>query len=1065
MSLNISYSSAHLFNGKKDDFTSWKQLVQSQLAQHNVWDGVTINPADNVSTILDAKAQNIIRSLMTHNEAGKLGLCTSAKDLWVKLQENYEGSKEHIIRNAGRSFMSFKAKKGESILELCGRYETLIGRLEAVDHRIGEGEKIEKFKEIIPRKAQDYAKLWILANKKGTLTELIREIKEEFEYDDPIEESNDKALMATQTRNQNKSRSKNKQHNGKPNDNHQSGSNENKEKKKYHCNHCGLEGHTWRYCKKLITSMKEKKSKEADDNEKPKSNQKPDTLNWSQMAVATFEPRNQSRDILDLTSVDNESIEIKQINDYIEREEKSFMAIRDMDWCDIESSHIWMADSGATSHMTGSIHLLDSFEKFDPPRPIMTAGKLVEAIGCGDFYFLHEDNYHKGVLHNVLLVEDLPVNLFSLFKVWKEGYDIIFSSTEKSVLIKDENKTVLIGSEVPNFLVAFNLKPAKSDIAYFTASMDEWHKRFAHSPTVKDLVKSGMVSGMKINRQASTMDTCVTCLLGKLCRAHHPTRMHLKASPLVTILHFDTAGKFTIESANHESYAVVCVDEYSGFRIVEFCETKADIKTSVKNIINLVEIQTKKNVKVVATDNGSEYVNKELDDWLKNKTILHEVSAPYTPEQNGKIERTIRSVKEAARTLMIESKLPLKLWSYACSTAVYALNRTPSPNDSSKTRFELFLGRKPDVSNLKVFGQYAVILKPKTNQDKWGPKGRIVRFIGYTRRSNTFDFYDEESDEFITSCDVRFLSLDYKNQATKANNEQTGPIIESDNQMDTEELINVDLQSDISDLSDQTKLITDNTFIVEKVNHNNGVIDDLHKSDLSESQSKSLAINESDSIDEIAVVTDHQITKRPRKAEGYFIGMFATPNLALFTVDGEPDTFKQAVSGPNKIEWNKAIKEELDSLHKNNTWTVIDKPKNCKTIGSKWIFKNKLQTDGSMKRKARLVATGYTQQYGIDYNLTYAPVAMIISIRLLLILATKFKMYLRQFDVKTAFLNGDLEENILLRIPEGLDIDREKKALKLNKSLYGLKQSPRQWNKKFDFVIKKFGPIQSNSDP
>lgn len=198
MSFNVSNSSAHLFNGRRDDHPAWKQLVQAQLTQSDLWEMVQRQPTSPMSAEIlreDAKSQGMIRSLITSNEAPRTELCTDAAELWRKLQENCEGTREHILRTARKSFMQFKSAKGEGILELCGRFEGIIGRLEAAGHTIDEGEKIEKFCEVVPRRAKEHAKLWTIANKSAPkVSDLIREIKE-FEYDGVVADKTERAMM------------------------------------------------------------------------------------------------------------------------------------------------------------------------------------------------------------------------------------------------------------------------------------------------------------------------------------------------------------------------------------------------------------------------------------------------------------------------------------------------------------------------------------------------------------------------------------------------------------------------------------------------------------------------------------------------------------------------------------------------------------------------------------------------------------------------------------------------------------------------------------------------------
>ena len=178
-----------------------------------------------------------------------------------------------------------------------------------------------------------------------------------------------------------------------------------------------------------------------------------------------------------------------------------------------------------------------------------------------------------------------------------------------------------------------------------------------------------------------------------------------------------------------------------------------------------------------------------------------------------------------------------------------------------------------------------------------------------------------------------------------------------------------------------------------------------------------------------------------------------------YLLEGEPRTYKEAVSSTDGPMWKDAIKSEIDSIMSNHTWELVDLPPGTKPLGSKWIFKRKLKADGSIdKYKARLVIKGYRQKEGLDYFDTYSPVTRITSIRMVLAIAALRNLEIHQMDVKTAFLNGDLEEEIYMTQPEGFVAPgQEHKVCKLVKSLYGLKQAPKQWHEKFDSTMKEGG--------
>ncbi|CAH2092873.1 unnamed protein product [Euphydryas editha] len=179
----------------------------------------------------------------------------------------------------------------------------------------------------------------------------------------------------------------------------------------------------------------------------------------------------------------------------------------------------------------------------------------------------------------------------------------------------------------------------------------------------------------------------------------------------------------------------------------------------------------------------------------------------------------------------------------------------------------------------------------------------------------------------------------------------------------------------------------------------------------------------------------------------------------------EPSTYEEAVSGPNRSEWLSAMQEEYRSLLENNVWQLVDRPNNVNIIKCKWVYKLKTDSVGNLIRyKARLVARGFTQRKGIDYSETFSPVVRHSTMRVLFCIANELDMEIEHVDVTTAFLHGNLEEQIFMEQPVGFETDKDKVCL-LNKSIYGLRQSSRIWNCKVNSVLTSNGYLQSQCEP
>ena len=168
-----------------------------------------------------------------------------------------------------------------------------------------------------------------------------------------------------------------------------------------------------------------------------------------------------------------------------------------------------------------------------------------------------------------------------------------------------------------------------------------------------------------------------------------------------------------------------------------------------------------------------------------------------------------------------------------------------------------------------------------------------------------------------------------------------------------------------------------------------------------------------------------------------------------------------------KCEWCKAMEEELWAIQKNETWDLVDSLEGKNVIGLKWVYRTKYNADGTIqKHKARLVAKGYAQQLGVDFEETFSHVACFETVRVFLALAAQPGQPIHQFDVKSAFLNGELEEEVYVAQPEGFIIGgKEDKVYRLRKALYGLKQAPRAWYSKIDSYFQESGFERSQNEP
>jgi len=400
--------------------------------------------------------------------------------------------------------------------------------------------------------------------------------------------------------------------------------------------------------------------------------------------------------------------------------------------------------------------------------------------------------------------------------------------------------------------------------------------------------------------------------------------------------------------------------------------------------------------------------------------IKHNFSAPRTPQQNGVVEWKNRSLEELTRTLLNATNLVKYLWADAVSTTCYVLNRVLIRPILKKTPYELFKGRKPNISHLKVFGCKCFILNNgKNNLGKFNPKADKGIFLGYSLHSYACRVYNRRTMVVEESMHVAFDETDHKVQ-------ESIKITADDDEPVNQKIVTDQLGKSIEDnQSDEAQSIEPQDQPIES---------GIGAAATSTELPREWRVPKNLSLDNIIGQLQKGVTTR--RSMNHFCKHMA------FVSQVEPKSVGEALKDSNLIN---AMHEELNQFARNEVWTLVPRSKEMNVIGTKWVFKNKIDEQGVIVRnKARLVAKGYNQEEGIDFGETYASVARLEAVRLLLAYACLKGFRLHQMDVKSAFLNGFIDEEVYVSQPPGFeDHNNPDYVFKLKKALYGLKQAPR----------------------
>ncbi|KAF6767306.1 Zinc finger, CCHC-type, partial [Kalmanozyma brasiliensis GHG001] len=716
----------------------------------------------------------------------------------------------------------------------------------------------------------------------------------------------------------------------------------------------------------------------------------------------------------------------------------------------VQSPHLWLLDGGASRHICVDDTL---FDRITPSSDqILTAdGRYTKASGVGTVTLKVNLGYGKQgtiTLLDVLYMPTFAINLISqgamhgLLRLQRRG--------SATLALNRQGEVVCRAMHIGN-LAYLNVAGAKvANLVVSSGTADVWHKRLGH-PSLQRMKELGRTIPEICTNGGDFK--CDVCEINKSHKLPFNRRTTVSHRPL-ELVHTDVVGRMPDESPEGYRYAVTFVDNYTRFTTVYLMQRKSEVFEHFKTYKARMETQTGSILKRIRSDNGGEYISKEFDEYMATNGIIHELTCPYTPEQNGIAERMNRTLFKKVRCMLSECGAPRKMWGEALLHATYLTNRLPTKATNLASPVSLFLGSETGTKDLRVFGCAAWVHIPEERRDKLGERAIRAAYLGIAADTKGHKLIDPLTGTILVSRHVRFDEnrFPFKTRTLgdlARHTKSTGwPILQSEDHEPLGEIINTHADDTIASDSDEQG----------------------HTA--SEPGTPPLVATNDD---------DDEIGTPPPVALATIEGDTATSG-SISELDNEPWTLKAAMGRPDWPLWEEAIKRELESHATNNTWTVVPTPTRANIIGCKWVFKVKRKADGSIdKYKARLVAQGFSQKHGIDYDETFAPVVKLKTLRLLMILSLQLGLTIYQMDVVTAYLNGDIDTDIHMRVPP-LAPDMElagttpadrnptmnkntSVVCKLNKSLYGLKQAGQNWYQKADSTLIQMGFTRNEHDP
>ncbi|UYV82668.1 hypothetical protein LAZ67_22000457, partial [Cordylochernes scorpioides] len=631
----------------------------------------------------------------------------------------------------------------------------------------------------------------------------------------------------------------------------------------------------------------------------------------------------------------------------------------------------WLLDSGATNHVCRNKDWFVDLREVSSD-PIMTASGTTEAKGYGHI-FLQTSIHNESIeikLNNVLYVPNVRRNLLSVSKIEENCNRVTFRNMVARVF-NPENRIIAEATNV-NGLYIVKGKTLHSSKTAFNSERDHfqnnslrtWHQRLCHidSNAIEKMAREELVIGLEISSRDKGL--CDDCCIAKSTKASHKNLGNIRSKQTLELIHTDICGPMPVKSTGGNRYFLSFVDDFSRRITLYLLKNKDEVLKHFDIYRATVERQTGNKIKVLRSDNGLEFCNRDFQNKLQKLGIKHERTNVYSPQMNGVAERVNQTLLDMARACLHSANLPQRFWAEAVNTAAYIKNKCYNSALKDKVSDGLWLERNPSVRHLKAFNCLAYSHIPRERRRKLDHRACRCILVGYSTQTRGYRLWCPESQKVIETEHVRFDESKIGLEWTKIV-EETEP-----------ERYN-------------------HVWLEPETNHDNDLENEL--------PSNLDSVGVEDTLPQPS--TSKNIVRNPYGRKG-------KPRVELNFLDvTEPQSFEEAVQSPEAMYWRKAMEDELRVLQERGTWELSTLPPGKKPISSRWVYTVKTNESGNVERfKARLVARGFSQTQGIDFQETYAPVINLALIKVLITLSLNMKWYNRHLDVDNAYLYGDLGE-------------------------------------------------------
>ncbi|SCZ95557.1 BZ3500_MvSof-1268-A1-R1_C051g00203 [Microbotryum saponariae] len=765
----------------------------------------------------------------------------------------------------------------------------------------------------------------------------------------------------------------------------------------------------------------------------------------------------------------------------------------------------FVVDSGATSHMVSDKSLFTAYRHIAPTKIGGIAGGI-NAVGTGNIAFVAASG-HPITLTGVLHTPGLSVNLLSVSRLCDTD-DVRVAFTKHGIHIDKNGNAIAEGARLEEGLYLLDADHSKCQhLALLSRSQSSvplltLHRCLGHlaPSSIQKMVAAGLLEGLGAGYSDEEVEkfVCNACLSAKGHRLPFPDS-DSHSSERLGLVHSDVLS-FPESSLTGKRYLVTFLDDFSRKLWAYAIGHKSEVFGVFKTWLAEVELETDAKLKVLRTDNGGEYCSRAFTEFCKARGTRRQYSIPRTPQQNGRAERVNRSIVEGVLALLADAHLPKSFWEEAAAYFVYCKNLCEHSALDKATPNFAWQGDRTNASALHPFGCTAWLTVAPELRSKLDPKAVRVLFTGYDLASKAFRFYDTTTKKISLGRNARFLDNEFPGLRSDSTEQDADthfasacPTTESQAVVKTWTPLVRSAHMDVSSSLDDSAM----SAVDVAPGYTGGTL--LNSTDAESSSSPSpepssspspatplspspaLSPSLAASSSPSALPTDSDYSADPLDLIGSQTPTrlgppdVHRPDFSTYqaiqpvkSITSDPQTWREAMSSDKREVWAKAATDEFNSMRDDfKVFTIEDRstvPAGATIVTSKFVWKTKRNALGEVTgHKARLVAQGNRQRDGIDFNETFAPVARFSSIRSLLALAAANGLHVHQADIDKAYLHGDLDHDIWMTTPRGFDLPTDK-VLRLRRSIYGLKQAGRIWNRHIDASLRDLGYTATGTD-